>query len=112
MFSLIEFSFCIISNVLVFLGSQIKLSLGFVKSSAAKGSNPFNDNVSFLWNVCYFPVNSLTKISYFFIQILSVELSQENVVSNRFSSDLFLPENNTFNELLEILRDQRFQIFD
>ncbi|KAL0552524.1 hypothetical protein IC582_011640 [Cucumis melo] len=43
------------------------------------------------------------------IQIFSAELSQENIAAD---SDLFLPENNTFRELLEMLRDPRFQILD
>ncbi|XP_004139183.2 uncharacterized protein LOC101210593 isoform X3 [Cucumis sativus] len=46
------------------------------------------------------------------IQIFSAELSQENIAADSFSSDIFLPENNTFSELLEMLRDPRFQILD
>ncbi|XP_022965571.1 uncharacterized protein LOC111465430 isoform X2 [Cucurbita maxima] len=52
------------------------------------------------------------KAIYEEIQNFSAELSQENMTTDNFSSDVLLPGNNSFSELFEMLRDPRFQILD
>lgn len=49
---------------------------------------------------------------FFFLQNFIAELSQENMTTDNFSSDVLLPGNNSFSELFETLRDPRFQILN